>query len=121
MKLIFGFHVPRESSSLETVRYLATHLRETRPLELALGCTWLAILLAMKHVGLRHRRAPAPPPPPPRCFAGPCVCTGQIARCGGRGAWDHQFGMCLKHTQACQNCDVTDPLSCSAVTHTPCE
>lgn len=56
VKLIFGVHVPRVTSTLSTVTYLVTHIREAQPLEVAMGLTWLAILLTMKHVGLRYRR-----------------------------------------------------------------
>ena len=62
IKLIFGFHVPRDGSALDTLRYLVNHLRETQPLELALGCTWITILMGMKHLGRKHRRAAAAGP-----------------------------------------------------------
>ena len=58
VKLLLGFHVPRHSSCLQTARYLAAHIRETVPLELAMGLAWLAVLLTMKHLGKTRRWAP---------------------------------------------------------------
>ena len=49
--------MPRHSSCLQTARYLAAHIRETVPLELALGLAWLAVLLTMKHLGKTRRWA----------------------------------------------------------------
>ena len=57
VKLLLGFHVPRHSSCLQTARYLAAHIRETVPLELAMG-PGLAVLLTMKHLGSTRRWAP---------------------------------------------------------------
>lgn len=48
-----GFHVPRHGSCVATAKYSATHIRKTKPLELALGL--LAILLTMKHFGKARR------------------------------------------------------------------
>ncbi len=50
-----GFHIPRHQRVFKTLHYLFTHLRETRPQELGLGLTWLAILLLMKHLGKTYK------------------------------------------------------------------
>lgn len=55
VKLLLGFHVPRHGSCVDTARYLASHIGETVPLELAVGLFWLAVLLTMKHLGKTRR------------------------------------------------------------------
>ena len=55
VKLLVGFHIPRHQRVFKTLHYLFTHLRDTRPQELGLGLTWLAILLLMKHLGKTYK------------------------------------------------------------------
>jgi len=55
VKLLVGFHIPRHQRVFKTLHYLFTHLSETRPQELGLGLTWLAVLLTMKQIGKTSR------------------------------------------------------------------
>lgn len=49
--------MPRHGSCVATAKYLVSHIRETKALELALGLLWLAVLLTMKHFGKSRKCA----------------------------------------------------------------
>lgn len=49
--------MPRHGSCVATAKYLVSHVRETKALELALGLLWLAVLLTMKHLGKSRKCA----------------------------------------------------------------
>ena len=55
VKLLVGFHIPRHQRIFKTLGYLVRNIRRTRPLELAMGLTWLALLLSIKKAGTRHK------------------------------------------------------------------
>ena len=66
VKLLVGFHIPRHQRVFKTLAYLVSHIRETRPQELAMGLTWLAALLIVKAAARRHPYVPPPPHSLPR-------------------------------------------------------